>query len=128
MAAAIDGILSHQILVVEDLILLPRGVIEDRAVCRDRVIDGLTEMPELRSDRIHQVLTRQLLPEDQRNFLRGRITYGLGQNADNVVEIRRRAQAAVVPRGIVRAAAHRHAGFVFSDHPAVDRAGDLIEL
>src|SRR5262249_48166589 len=84
LAAPSDGVLSHQILVIENLVFVPRCIVEDRAVGSNGVVDGLPEMPELGGDGIHQILARQLLPEYQRDFLRSRVSNRFRKNADDV--------------------------------------------
>lgn len=76
---------------------MPGRIVQNGAIRRDRVFDRLAEMPELRRDRVHQILARQLLAEDQRDFLRSRIADRFRQNSDDVVKISRGPQPAVVP-------------------------------
>ena len=48
---ALDGVLAHEPDVVQELLAMPRGVVEDRLVGGHRVIDRLPEVPLLRRHR-----------------------------------------------------------------------------
>ena len=101
LAPALDSLRPHAIAVVEQGLAVPRGVVQNGAVVRDRVVDGLPEMPLLRLDRSGQIVHGQQ-PVGHELDTHGRwVTLRLRQDADHVVEVTGGAEVAVEPRGIV---------------------------
>ena len=105
VAAVLDGVLAHQVEVVEEVGALAGGVVEHGAVVGLLVGDGLGVVPELRLDGVDKVVARKLLAGDERERLGRGIADDLGQQADLVVEVGDGAEAAVEPGGVGGAAA-----------------------
>ena len=87
LAATLDRTLSHLPDVEQQGLAVPRGVVDDRTVERDRVIHRLPEAPLLRCDRIGQVAVGQLPRQDERDTHRRRAADGLREDGDDVVEV-----------------------------------------
>ena len=100
--ALVDGVLPHLVHVEEEVFLALRRDVENRPVVRHRVLDRLAEMPRLRRDRVRHVGARQLHVEHEGDLDRRRVADRLRQDADLIVEVGRRPDAAVEPRRVVR--------------------------
>ncbi len=98
-----------------------RRDVEDRVVVRHRVLDGFTEVERARLNRVRHVGARELHVEHERNLDRRRVADGLGQNADLIVEVRGRPDAAIEPGGIRRAGPHHGARFPLGREARVNR-------
>jgi len=111
-ARPLNVVAAHLVDVEEERLAIPRCQIENGVVRRQRVVDRLAEVPLLRRNRRPEARVGQQLARRERNLRRRRIANGLGQDADHVVEVRGRTQAAVPPRRVRRARARRHARLV----------------
>jgi hypothetical protein len=125
--ALFNRVLAHLVDVVEEDLAVAGGDVEHRTIRGDRVLDRLAEVPGLRLDREWQIGAGNLPIGHERHLNRRRVAYRLGEQADHVVEIHRRAQTAVPPRRVVGAAPHRRPGLVFRDEAVVHRGADDIE-
>ena len=108
-AAARDRPPAHRIDVVEQVLAVAGGVVDDGAVERNRVVDRLPELPLLRRNREGQIAVRNLALQHQRDAHRRRVADGLGQDRDDVVEVAGVADAAIPPAVIRPARCHRRA-------------------
>ena len=126
--AAFDRVLPHLVDVVEEVLPVARRDVEHRVVRGHRVVDRLPEVPHLRLDRKMQVRVGQLLRRDERNAHRRRVADRLGEQADHVVEVGHRPQAAVPPGRIARALPARDAGLPFRREAAVHRGSHEVQL
>ncbi len=81
-------------------------------------------MPRLRLDGICQIVFRQLPVENKRNFHRRRVADRLRQQSDHVVEIRRRPETTVPPRGIARPGTHRGSRLPLGHEPRMHGRAD----
>ena len=70
---------------------------------------------------------RHLALGDVRNVHGRRAADGLGQQAQRVVEVRRRPQSAVPPGRVRRSAAHRHAGHAVGRKASVHRRAEQVD-
>ena len=125
--AALDLVRAHLVDVVEELVLVARRQIEDGVVGRDRVVDRLAEVPLLRRNRRGDIGARQDEARHCRNLRRRRIADDLRQQADDVLEVRRRPQPAVPPRGIGRPRSHREPRLPFLEEAVVHVRTDHVE-
>ena len=105
LAAVLNGVLAHQIEVVEEVGALAGGIVEHGAVVGLLVGDGRGVVPELRLDGFDKVVARELLAGEQGQWFGSGVADDLGQEADLVVEVRDGAEAAVEPRGVRSATA-----------------------
>ena len=78
-------------------------------------------MPHLRIDRQRQVTAPDLPVRDERDRERRRIADRLREQSDLVVEVRRRTQAAVPPRGVAGAAPHHRTALLLRNKTSVHR-------
>ena len=120
-AAALDGALAHPVEIVEHVLLHARRVVEHRAVERDRVVDGLPEVPLLRRDGHRDVAGRNLARQHERNAHRRRAADDFRQHRDGVVKRRRVADAAIPPAVIRPARSHRRTGLSLHRQTRVHR-------
>ena len=124
LAAVLNGVLAHEVEVVEQVGALAGGVVEHGAVVGLLIGDGRGVVPELRLDGIDKVVARELLIGQQRQRLGRGIADDLGQEADLVVEVGDGAEAAVEPGGVGRAAARGGTGLVLFDETLVHGGAD----
>src|SRR5262245_27612443 len=100
-AAPLDGVSSHSVDVQKEILPMPRGDIKHGAIGRDRVFDGLTEVPFLRRNRIGKSCAWQLFLRDEWNLDRRGTADHLGQQPDHVVKVNGGSQPAVPPGRVV---------------------------
>ena len=87
--SALDRIHTHAVNTEEKPILISRCVIKDGAVCRDRIVDRLPEMPpRLRGNRVRQIVFRKRLLRHKWNLDGRGAAHRFRQQADLVMEIR----------------------------------------
>src|SRR5688572_3625240 len=84
-------------------------------------------MPLLRHNGERKISARQQTVGYDWNLHGGGIPDRFGQEADHVVEIHGRSQAAVPPRGVVRPTTHRRTRFSLDDEAVVHRRTDEID-
>ena len=125
--AAGDLIRAHAVNVEQELILVARREIENGIVGRHRVIDGLPEVPRLRRDRRRQVAARQHLTKHDGNLGRRGAADDFRQNADDVLEVRRRAQSTVPPGRVAGPRTHGEARLVLLQKALMHRRANHVE-
>src|SRR5262245_5336293 len=125
--AALNGAVAHQPDVVEELLAVASRIVEDGFVGSDGILERLLEMPGLRCDWREVIGLRKLQIGAVGNLHRRWASDGLGQETDHVVEIARRAQAAVEPGRIASAGANGRAWLTFDQKPLHHRSADRID-
>ncbi len=125
--ATADGVTAHHVDVVEQRLFVALREVEHGVVGRDRVVDRLAEMPGLRRDRRGVVATRDQAIRHEADLLRRGVADRLGEQADLVVEVDHRAQAAVPPGGVVRPRARRDPGLALGIEARVHGRAHLVE-
>ena len=127
-ASTLDRIHTHAVNAEKQPILVSRCVIHHGAVCCNRVVDRLTEMPlPLGTDRKRQIVFRKRLFRHKRDVDGCRIADRFRQQPDLVVEVWTRAKTAVPPSGIVCARTRCHAGLAFRCETAVHGRAHFIQ-
>ena len=126
-ATALDGVLPHAPDVEQQHIRVPRRVVEHRPVGGLRVFDGLAEVPRPGLDRKRVIGRGQLRARNERDLDRRRMTDGLGQQTDHVLEVRGRPKATVPPRRVRRPGTHGRAALPFLNETMVHGRAHLIE-
>ena len=126
-AAAVNGVFAHFPDVIEERFAIAGGEIEDGAVGGDRVIDGLAVVPLLGCDGEGLVAGGELAIGDEGDFHGGGGADDFGEEADHIVEVGGGAETAVVPGGVIGAAAHGGAGFIFLDEAGVHGGTDQVD-
>ena len=125
--ARLNGVVAHTPAIHQELFTIFRREIEQRAIGRDGVIDRLTEMPLLRRDWKRKAGRTQLTVRHERHTHWCWAANRFGQDADHVVEVRRRPQSAVPPRRIIRSCAKRQAWLVLQNETVIERGTNKIE-
>src|SRR5687768_1789967 len=126
-ASTLDGVPSHLVDVVEELLAVPRGDVEHGLVRRDGIVHGLTELPRARRHRCHEIAARQLPLREEGNLDRRRIADRLREQPNHVVEVHRRPEPAIPPRGIVRASPRCGARLLLEHETIVHRRTDEVD-
>ena len=111
-APPVDLVLPGLPDVHEELLPGTGGIVQDRTVCRHRVVDGLAEMPFLRFHRHEVVPVRKDPAGNEPDLDGGRVALGLGQEADDVVEVGCGPEASIPPGTERPSLSHGYPGFV----------------
>ena len=123
--AALNGIPAHAVDVVEQFVAMADGVVQHRIIERDRIIDGLAEMPRLGRNRIGENETGHQPLRRQRDAHGSRVPGHLGEDANLVVVIGTVAQAAISPSVVGRPGSAGVTGLVLEvqarDHGGTQR-------
>ncbi len=129
LAAPLNLVAPHLIDPVEQALAVPRGKVEHRAVGRDRVVHRLPEMPDLlRLDRPPPARLRHGETRRERNLAGIRSADRFGQDANLVVEVRRRAEPAVPPGRVRLSLAVDDARLALLDEAGRHHGADQIDI
>ena len=125
--AALDGVPSHDVSIVQQVLAVPGRVIHHGPVGGDGIVHGLLEMPLLRLDGEGLIAVRQLAVRQERNANGCRMANRFRQHTELVVEVPRRPHVAVEPRRVAGSRSHGGAGFALGRHAGVDGGSERLD-
>jgi hypothetical protein len=125
--ARLDRVAAHAPDVEQQVPPIARGVVENRVVGRQRVIDRLAEVPVLGLDREWGVVGLEVALPNVGDAHRRRAADGLGEQPDHVVVVGRRAEPAVPPRRVPGGRAHHGAGLALREEAQVHSRAELVD-